>query len=118
MAPYRAEVGKFNGAQRRERVAASSYFNIIGVDRLGEGGSHGNGVQSARVALSPSRRTHHLFGHPVFDLARAMLQRDTQPSVIYCDFEDVENSRVELWERNHCALPPLWARGLANIVNI
>ena len=89
MAPYRAKVGKFDGAQRRERVVALSHFNIIGVDRLGEGGSHGNGVQSARVALSPSRRTQDLFGHPVFDLARAMLQRDPQPSVIYRALEDV-----------------------------
>ena len=105
MTPYRAEVGKFDGAQRRERVVASSYFNIVGVDRLGEGGSDGNGVQSARVALSPGRRTQDLFGHPVFDLARPMLQRDAQPSVIYRALEDGENFRVELCERNHGALP-------------
>jgi hypothetical protein len=42
--PHRRWIREFNRAQRRERLVALPYLNIIHVDRFGGDGSYGNAV--------------------------------------------------------------------------
>ena len=69
VAPHCAQVRKFNRAQRRYRLVALPYFNIIGVNVLGEEGGNGDAIKLLCIAFPPGRRTHNSFRHAMSDLA-------------------------------------------------